>query len=133
MGNIFNDIPVNLEPGGLLRITLNCKDPTLLRNREEATFTIDFDYIVFKFDYKLAPALPHSGLTLEQEPVHQKRITGDFLSLSNFCDKWCQYVLDDGLKQLFSTDISFLDIKLSTIWESRRSAVQIPSVSFWRG
>jgi hypothetical protein len=108
MGNIFNDIPVNFETGALLRITLNC-------SRQEATFSIDFYYIVSKFDYKWAPGLAQSGLTLEQEPVPTKRITGDFLSLSNFCDKWCQYVLEDELKQLFSTDISFLDIKLSTV------------------
>ena len=73
MGNIFNDIPVNLEPGGILRITLNCKGPTLLRNREEATFAIDFYYIVSKFDYKLVPAFSQS---VEQEPAQLKRRSG---------------------------------------------------------
>jgi hypothetical protein len=115
MVNRFEEMPFQLESGNLLKIELRCKAPPLgkspsklSKSGAERSFTVEFFYRVDKFDFR-RPTIT----ILSEDGSRSEKKSVDVLTLASFCENWKKSVLDEVLGKLFSTDVTFLDIKMT--------------------
>lgn len=68
---------------------------------------------------------PFPYLSPENRGEGSKKFPAEFLFLGNFCEKWCQYALQETLRPLFSVDITFLGIRFAILNRSSGAASEV--------